>query len=122
MALGEAYGDLGQYQEAEDNFLLALDTGELDSKTTIKAVEQLSNFEVRLAKTQNNPDRIRNAIDRLKALQAGAPTAERHSLIGSSFERLANLAPDTETLRARLSDAANAYCAAYRARQRQWRI
>jgi tetratricopeptide (TPR) repeat protein len=113
MALGEAYGDLEQYEEAAANFAAALDTGELDSKTTIKAVEQLSNFEARLAKTQKKPDGIQKAIDRLKALQTVAPTAERFSLIGSAYKRLADLAPDAAVLRDRLNDAANAYAEAH---------
>jgi triacylglycerol esterase/lipase EstA (alpha/beta hydrolase family)/tetratricopeptide (TPR) repeat protein len=114
MALAEAYGDLGQYQEANDNFLLALDTGELDSKTTIRAVEQLFNFEARLGKANKDTARIATAIDRLKALQSVAATSERHSLIGAAYKRLADLTSDTAAQREMLNAAADAYASAHK--------
>jgi tetratricopeptide (TPR) repeat protein len=114
MALAEAYGDLGQYQEANDSFLLALDTGELDSKTTIRAVDQLFNFESRLGKANKDTARIAKAIDGLKALQSVAATSERHSLIGAAYKRLADLTSDTTMQRKMLNDAADAYASAHK--------
>jgi tetratricopeptide (TPR) repeat protein len=109
MALGEAYGDLEQFEKAATHFTDALATGELDSKTTLKAVEQLSNFEARYGKAQKRPAVIREAIKRLESLQRIAQTSERYSLLGSAYKRLADLEGNPNTLHQLLTESATAY-------------
>ncbi|MEO8071162.1 MAG: tetratricopeptide repeat-containing protein, partial [Acidobacteriota bacterium] len=109
MAIGEAYGELALYSEAIEHLEAALDTGELDSKTTMKAAEQLLNFTVRAGAKKANLVEVRRAIARLEAMQAFGPTSERFSLLGSSYKRLANLVNDTRALRTTLRKAADSY-------------
>lgn len=101
-ALGRAYGELEQYETAAQRLQQALDTGELDAATTIKAVEQLANFEARagavLAKRDLSAGReaIRTAIRRLDRLQELALTSERFNLLGGAYKRLAGLCSTSE--------------------------
>ena len=99
VAFGLAFGELGALADAVASLVQALDTGEMDSRTTVKAVEQLANFETRLgmqqAKAATDGDRagalaaINRAITRLGALRDIAGSSERLSLLGGSYKALA---------------------------------
>ena len=71
----------GEFAKAIEHYAFALDTGELDSKTTIKAAEQLFNLTARQAEREKDPERLRDAIARLKAMQDVGETAERFNLL-----------------------------------------
>jgi hypothetical protein len=109
MALGEAYGELTRFGDAIEHLKIALDTGELDSKTTIKAAEQLLNFEARQAATDSKKPQIQSAIARLEALQTVGRTSERFSLIGAAYKRLANVTTRPTDVRATVKRAADSY-------------
>ncbi len=109
VAVGEAYGELGEYSAAIEHFEFALDTGELDSKTTIKAAEQLLNFIARKAAADRNVEELRKAIRRLGAMQDVGPTSERYSLLGGAFKRLATVLGDAAQARQAILDAAASY-------------
>lgn len=89
VAIAEAYGELARFDESISYFQRALDTGELDNKTTVRAVEQLLNFSSRDAADKKNAEKQRSAIERLHAMQIVNPTAERYSLLGGAHKRLA---------------------------------
>ena len=77
------------------------------STTTLRAVEQLANFEARLADdiTDGQAERARelheSAIARLEKLLAVAETAERYSLLGSAYKRRAAAEPNARTAKRR---------------------
>ena len=58
IAVAEAFGELREYPKAIEHYTFALDTGELDSKTTIKAAEQLFNLIARQAETRQGPQTL----------------------------------------------------------------
>ncbi len=125
MALGHAYGEWSAYEPAIKHLKAALDTGELDNRTTLKAVEQLANFEARLAIRDAEADhayaderaeareRVGLAIQRLWGLQAVAETAERYGLIGSAYKRLAYVCETRDDVRVALEQSGDSYRRAY---------
>ena len=122
MAIGYAYGRLGQFDSAGRYLVTAL-AGEGDtSTTTMRAVEQLANFEVRLAEDITNGDAEharelqQSAIARLERLLAVAETAERHNLLGSAYKRRAAIEPNAKTAKKTLSQASEHYAKAHRYR------
>ncbi len=122
MAIGYAYGRLGQFDSAGRYLVTAL-AGEGDaSTTTMRAVEQLANFEVRLAEdiTDGDAEHARelqeSAIARLERLLAVAETAERHNLLGSAYKRRAAIEPNAKTAKKTLSQASEHYAKAHRYR------
>jgi CHAT domain-containing protein/pimeloyl-ACP methyl ester carboxylesterase len=115
MAIGYAYGKLNQYDTARRYLETAL-AGEGDkSTTTMRAVEELANYETRLADdvAKGDPERARELYDRATArldqLLAVAETAERHNLIGAALKRRALAEPNLRTARKRLTEASNHY-------------
>jgi hypothetical protein len=109
MAIGEAYGELTRFGNAVEHLEAALDTGELDSKTTMKAAEQFLNFAVRDAAKQGDLRKVRGAIARLQAMQQVGPTSERFSLLGGAFKRLANVLKNAKDTRSTIRRAADSY-------------
>ena len=109
IAVAEAFGELRAYPEAIEHYAFALDTGELDSKTTIKAVEQLFNLTARQAERDRDPKRLRAAIARLKALQDVGETSERFNLLGSAYKGLANVVTKPTEVRKAIAEAARFY-------------
>jgi CHAT domain-containing protein len=92
MAIGYAYGDLGEFDRACHYLAPALaDDGDAGT-TTLRAVERLANFEARLADEEAKGPAARKlaraklgaAIDRLVRLIAVAGTAERYALLGGA--------------------------------------
>jgi hypothetical protein len=82
--------------------LAALESDESESATTLRAVEQLANFEVRLARDvakkardQVEKDRSRaeidKAINRIEKLLQVSKTGERLSLLGGAYKRKAEI-------------------------------
>ena len=126
MAIGYAYGRLKQFDSARRYLITAL-AGEGDtSTTTMRAVEDLANYEARLAEeiADGQPERARelhdSAIARLERLLAVAETAERHNLLGSAYKRRAVTEPNSRTARKALSQASKHYRQAHLLRlQRQ---
>jgi tetratricopeptide (TPR) repeat protein len=126
MAIGYAYGRLKQFDNACRYLLIAL-AGEGDtSTTTMRAVEDLANFEARRAEeiADGQPERARelhnSAVARLKQLLAVAKTAERHNLLGSAYKRRAVAVSNSRTATTALSQASEHYRRAHLLRlQRQ---
>ncbi len=109
VAIAEAYGELREFASAIEHYEFALDTGELDSKTTLKAAEQLFNFMARKAQSDNDAKRLREAIVRLRAMQDVGQTSERFNLLGSAQKRLASIVTDPAEVRRAIADAATSY-------------
>jgi hypothetical protein len=126
MAIGYAYGRLREFDNARRYLITAL-AGEGDtSTTTMRAVEQLANYEARLADdlADSQAERARelqeSAIARLEQLLAVAETAERHDLLGGTYKRRAAAEPNSRTARKALSQASEHYRQAHLLRlQRQ---
>jgi CHAT domain-containing protein len=108
-ALGQAWGELGQWEQAVAWLVKALN-GER-GECPMRAIEQLANFRVRLAaerwhKAQRLPATKREAARQsaladveaaildLDTLCSRAPTAERLNLLGSAYKRLAGIESD----------------------------
>jgi hypothetical protein len=115
MAIGYAYGRLKQFEEARGYLVGAL-AGEGDtSTTTMRAVEELANYEARLADdvAASQPERARSlyesATARLERLIAVAETAERHNLIGSALKRRAAAEQDARSARKLATRACDHY-------------
>ena len=115
MAIGHAYGRLSQLDSARRYLVTAL-AGEGDaSTTTMRAVENLANYEARRAEeiADGEPERARelhkSAIRRLEQLLAVAETAERHNLLGSAYKRRAVAEPNSRAARKALSQASEHY-------------
>ena len=109
VAIAEAYGELREFSKAIEHYSFALDTGELDSKTTIKAAEQLFNFTARQAERDKDPKRLRDAIARLKAMQDIGETSERFNLLGSAYKGLATVLEQPAAVRKAIVEAARFY-------------
>ena len=109
IAVAEAYGELGAFGKAIERYEYALDTGELDSKTTIKAAEQLLNFIAREAEERKDVNGLQAAIRRLTAMQGVAPTAERYNLLGGAQKRLAIVLEEAAEVRAAVTEAVKSY-------------
>lgn len=95
MAIGYAYGNLRRFGDA-CRYLIAALAGEGEtSTTTMRAVEQLANFEARMANdiAATDPDYAQelyaSAIERLERLLAVSQTAERYNLLGGAYKRRA---------------------------------
>lgn len=124
MQLAYTLGDIHQFDAAVQYLRKALDVEDLDSAVTLHAVEQLANYEARLADIADiEPDRARqmreSAITRLKALIAVNETAERYCLLGSAYKRVAAAETDVVRARAALTDASHAYSLAHQRNARR---
>ena len=108
-ALGQAWGELGQWEQAVDWLVKALNSERGDCP--MRAIEQLANFRVRLAaerwqKARRLPNskreivrqseltQVESAILDLDTLCSRAPTVERLNLLGSAYKRLALIESD----------------------------
>ena len=109
IAIAEAYGELREFPKAIEHYTFALDTGELDSKTTIKAAEQLFNLTARQAEHDEDPKELRRAISRLKAMQDLGETSERFNLLGSAYKGLSRIVGQPEQTRKAIAEAARYY-------------
>jgi hypothetical protein len=99
-ALGEAFAEMLEFEKAVYYYGLAVQNQR--SEASIKAIEQLANCRIRLAmqKLQTDPDYYKTARDTIKAQLAElallrktlGDTAERWSLVGSGYKRLALIA------------------------------
>ena len=98
-ALGRAYGELDQFDEAVKHYAIALKASKADY--ALSTVEQLSNLEARWAAQQFKAAKqsddaaamedareiIDRALGRLEHLIALSPTSERLGLVGSAWKR-----------------------------------
>ena len=119
--LGLAYGELADFEQAARFLAAALSTDELDSYTTLTAVERLANFEARLgeklataasadaAQRAQGATHVETAISRLITLGGLGPTAERLALLAGCYKRLAQIRTDRGEIRVALEQAARYY-------------
>lgn len=113
--IGYAFGDLDDFETANRYLEAALAGDGTDSTTTMRAVERLADFEVRLAddcvngKAGRAPALRTDAITRLDGLIALAPTAERYMQLADVYKRRAAAAPESDEVRKALSAAAENY-------------
>lgn len=101
-ALGEAFGEAFLFEEAARFYQKAVESGQ--SSAPIKALEQLANFNIRLAvqEYENNPAKyaaarakIEKQIGNLNQLMdTVGETPERLSMVGSGYKRLALISAD----------------------------
>jgi CHAT domain len=119
MAIGFAYARLKKFDKASENLIETLAAEGDTSTTTMRAVEQLANYEARHAEriAADEPARAGElfecAILRLKQLLAVAKTTERHSLLGATYKRRAATEANPEAARAALAEASDHYRKAY---------
>jgi tetratricopeptide (TPR) repeat protein len=109
MALGVTYGELAQFESAIGYLRRALDTGELDNVTTLKAVEQLANFEARHGAKEGSVEQLYEAIYLLQGLNEFSETAERLSLIGGAYKRITQLVTEPAEVLGALEQSAGYY-------------
>ncbi|MBM3226596.1 MAG: CHAT domain-containing protein, partial [Candidatus Tectomicrobia bacterium] len=113
-ALGAAYSELQDFASAMTHYGQALVAE--DGQTTLHAVEQLCNCQVRHARTLP-PDAamalLQEATQRLEALCAVSPTSERHSLLASAAKRQFMLTAERAPRHALLQRMAEHYAMAY---------
>jgi tetratricopeptide (TPR) repeat protein len=103
-ALGQAFGELFQFDKAIEYYRLALENPKCSA--SISAVEQLANFRIRLAVRafENDPDHYEDSkkeieaqIETLKALiNTVGTSAERWSMVGGGHKRLAQISSGRE--------------------------
>lgn len=119
MAIGYAFGDLRRFEVAQEYLVAALAGEGEENTTTLRAVEQIANFEARLADEQAERAVAlhTDAIARLEKLIAVAQTAERRSLLGSVFKRRAVAERDGAEARKALTAAAENYQRAHQCNQ-----
>jgi CHAT domain-containing protein/predicted alpha/beta hydrolase family esterase len=119
--LGLAFGELADFEQAARYLSEALASDELDSCTTLAAVERLANFESRLgerlatavgadaAKRARGAASIETAISRLITLGQLGQTAERLALLAGCYKRLAQIRSDRDEIRLALEQSARHY-------------
>ena len=95
-ALGFAWYDLNQFEEASKALLRALKSQDRFGKVPIAVVEKLVNSEARLGEQNNDPLLISGAIQRLDGLDLAGlgdiGNPERWALRGSAYKRIAAVA------------------------------
>jgi hypothetical protein len=101
-ALGEAFSEVSLFEKAIENYQLALQNQ--NPGPSMKAIEQLANLHIRLAVKAYETDpslyedsrsMIEAQIDRLTSLmKLVSQTAERWSMVGSGYKRLALISCD----------------------------
>lgn len=120
MAIGYAYGELGQFDTANHYLLAALEGEGTENTVTLYAVEQLANFEERLAASvarnakdaaakQQARKEVGRAVERLQGVLQLAKTGERYASLASAYKRLATLHDDPQEIRKNLDLAATHY-------------
>jgi CHAT domain-containing protein len=119
LALGAAYGEAGNFDPAARFLKAALELETSDNATTLRAVEQLANFEARSAVRRKSEAEVRKAIERLESLLKVGASSERYALLGSAYKRLAILEADPSKALESVRRAADNYRIAHqRAMQR----
>lgn len=126
-AFGRVYAELADFQQAATYYSQALDRDapddgyDVEGTVRLKLVEQLANCEARWGETAKDPERVRGAIRRLKALLSIAESGERWALLGSAYKRLAlaskahtNSPPARQGIQEELKLAADAYLRAWK--------
>jgi tetratricopeptide (TPR) repeat protein len=108
-----AYGEVDQFDPAARYLRAALELETSDNATTLRAIEQLANFEVRAAERGKSEAEVRKAIERLESLLKVGPSSERYSLLGSAYKRLATLQQDAKAVSDSIRKAAESYRAAH---------
>ncbi len=114
--LGAAYGERGLFKEAIQHYQQAAESGDASNPGTLRAVEQWINLTVRRGEEDGEATAIEAAIEKAGHLLAIAQTAERLSIMGSAYKRLARLERNLEKMNTHLQQSADYY---RRATQRQ---
>lgn len=109
--LGSLYADRGRFDEATDCYRKAIENDDADGTPTLRAVEQWMNLSTRAVQKDSNRTRTRieEAIQCGEQLLAIGATAERFSLMGSAYKRLAAIESDTRPRRQHLEKARGYY-------------
>ncbi len=106
---GKAYGDHERFEEAVEHYKQAVSSEGHDSSASLRAVEQWINLEARFGGKTKNASKIERAIARGEHLLALGETAERLSIMGSAYKRLAELQTDPNDVKAALAKALEFY-------------
>jgi tetratricopeptide (TPR) repeat protein len=91
---GEAFGEIGDFANAIEWYERAI--GAEDSSAGLRALEQLGNLKARLGEKQKDRKSVEDAIALLEHVVATSRTMERVALLGSAYQRLANVVPARE--------------------------
>jgi len=110
-ALGRAYGEVGLFEKAESYYTAALKSEK--AFVSIRAAEQRANLRVRWATRMDDKRQARRLITTsVKEIESlnkmFSPTAERMSILGSAFKRLAQISAGKQRIDA-LSKMQSAY-------------
>ncbi|MET0659402.1 MAG: tetratricopeptide repeat-containing protein, partial [Steroidobacteraceae bacterium] len=107
---GAAYAEIEEWAAAIEWYTRAVAAP--DGGAGLRALEQLGNLRARRGGATGDRAEIRAAIAILGNVLAIAPTAERQSLLGSAYKRLADVESDAGSRRAALDKALEHYRAA----------
>lgn len=113
LALGLAYGEVDNFDPAARYLRAALELETSDNATTLRAVEQLANFEAHAAEQRRSGADVRKAIGRLESLLKVGASSERYSLLGSAYKLLAMLEGDAAKALQSVREAAANYRVAH---------
>jgi len=106
---GKVYGEHGLFEQAIEHYKRAVGSEDRDHPSTLRALEQWINLEVRAGKKAKKKGTIKKAIQRGKTLLNIAETSERCSILGSAFKKLAELESNRTQVSMCLKEAAEYY-------------
>ncbi len=107
--LASVYGRQGEFSDAVAHYEQAARAEDPDHPSTLRALDQWVNLEVRYGKAIKDRARIMKAIDRGQAILGVSPNAERLSVMGSAYKRLAEVEEEMQVVRRHLKEAARCY-------------
>ena len=108
-ALAEAYGELGDFDQATWHYQRALAAPSGTARVSLRQVEQWANLEARWGEKTGARAPIDHAIGRLGLLLKIGETSERLALLGSAHKRLALVLTDPAEVRAALTASRDCY-------------
>jgi tetratricopeptide (TPR) repeat protein len=108
-ALAEAYGELGNFDQATSHYQRALAAPSGTARVSLRQVEQWANLEARWGEKTGERAPIDHAIARLGLLLQMGETSERLALLGSAHKRLALVLTDPAEVRAALAASRDCY-------------
>ena len=108
--LGQAYGDHRLFKEAIDHYRKAATSEDPSNPATLRAIEQWINLAGRLeGEAPTNKAMIEEAIVKGRHLLDIATTAERLTIMGSAYKKLAQVETDSQKVNDHLRQAADYY-------------
>jgi CHAT domain-containing protein len=121
-ALAEAYGELGDFEQATEHYRRALAAPSGTDGVSLRQVEQFANLEARWGEQTGRRDLIESAIGRVERLLQFGETSERLALLGSARKRFAQTLSDPHEIRRELVASRDYYQKAVQAGQRRGTI